>query len=185
MCTWSCRISFFALVTATSGLACSSSTMSFTCAPAKLLFTSSRYIWKPSTMSLPTAAKMPVVGARKPMRSSSAPAVTPVASARPPPRSIGPTVRSNASVIVLSPLLPRLCSCESARSRRRRRQFLSALCAAERAAAAANAFRNAHQPARQIEDRQHVDGAEHVLPPRHQRAEIFPQRDDDEGADHP
>src|SRR5215467_12345842 len=184
MCTWSCRISFFALVTATSGLPCSSSTMNFTCAPDRLFFISSRYIWKPSTMSLPTAAKMPVVGARKPMRSSSAPAVAPVASARPPPRSIGPTVRSNACVIVLSPLLPRLCSCGSAQSRRRGRQFLAAVPVAERAAATADALGKAHQPARQVEDRQHVDGAEHVLPPRHQRAEIFAQRDDDEGADH-
>ena len=59
-------------VTAVSGLACSSSTMNFTFAPPKSLLTSSRYIWKPSTMSLPTWAKMPVVGATKPMRSSSA-----------------------------------------------------------------------------------------------------------------
>src|SRR5262249_45841785 len=181
MCTLSCRTSFFALVTATSGLACSSSTMSFTCAPDRLFFISSRYIWKPSTMSLPTAAKMPVVGARKPMRSSSAPAVTPVASARPPPRRSGPTLRSNASVIVLSPLLPSVRVPVRAPSRRAR-QFLPL---AERAAMAADALGNSHQSAGEIEDRQHVDGAEHVLPPRHQRAEIFAQRDDDEGADHP
>src|SRR5690349_13392232 len=178
MCTLSCRISFLALVTATSGLPCSSSTMNFTCAPERLPFTWSRYIWKPSTMSLPTAAKMPVVGARKPMRSSSAPAVAAVASARPPPRRIGPTLRSNASVIVLSPLLPSVPSRFRA-SRRRGRQFLPL---AERPAVPADALGNSHQSARKVEDRQHVDGAEHVLPPRHQRAEILAQRDDDEGA---
>ena len=59
-----------ALVTPVSGLAWSSSTMSFTLAPAKSPLFSSRYMLKPSTMSLPTWAKMPVIGAMKPMRSS-------------------------------------------------------------------------------------------------------------------
>src|ERR1051325_471490 len=180
MCTLSCRMSFFALVTATSGLPCSSSTMNFTCAPDRLFFISSRYIWKPSTMSLPPAAKMPVVGARKPMRSSSAPAVAAVVRARPPPRRRRPTLRNNASVIVLSPLFPSVHFLF--RASRRGGQFLPL---AERAAVPADALGNSHQPARQVEDRQHVDGAEHVLPPRPKRGEIFAQRDDDEGADHP
>ena len=38
MCTLSCRMSFLALVTAVSGLPCSSSTMNFTLAPPKSLF---------------------------------------------------------------------------------------------------------------------------------------------------
>ena len=106
MCTLSCRMSFLARVTAVSGLACSSSTMNFTFAPPKSLLTSSRYIWKPSTMSLPTWAKMPVVGATYPMRSSSAAfegAVSPKATM--PPNSNGPNRRSKVIVMILPPLL--------------------------------------------------------------------------------
>src|SRR5689334_6373952 len=101
MCTLSCRISFFALVTPTSGLACSSSMITLTSAPPNLWPTWSRYIWKPSTMSRPTAANGPVTVARKPMRSSSAPAVdpAPMPSARPPASRVGPSLPSHALVI--------------------------------------------------------------------------------------
>ena len=44
--------------------------MKVTLAPAKLPFCSSMYIWKPFSMSLPIWAKMPVIGARKPIFNS-------------------------------------------------------------------------------------------------------------------
>ena len=72
MCTLSWRASFSALRTLTGGLPSSSSTMKVTFAPAKLPFCSSRYIWKPFSMSLPICAKIPVIGARKPIFSSCA-----------------------------------------------------------------------------------------------------------------
>src|SRR5258708_1034156 len=174
ICTLSCRITFLALVTPVSGLACSSSTMNFTGAPLKLLLTSSRYIWKPLTMSVPTWANAPVIGARKPMRSSSAPAgvVAPVPSAQPTPNSIVPKPRSRVLVMVSPPLL------YSSRSRRRQARRVARL-----GAALADQAWNAHQAVRQIEDREHVDRTQGVLPPRHDGAEIFAQRDHDHGAE--
>ena len=175
-------MSFFALVTAVSGLPCSSSTMNFTSAPPSLLFFSSRYILKPSTMSLPTWAKTPVVGARKPMRSSSDFAVASRGRAQqPPPSSSGPNRRSNDAchcphslVVAVSRLLRRPRVPISSPSPRLL-DFGPSL---------TQALRNAHQPGRQIEDRRHVNDAQHVLPPRHQRAEKFAEAEHDEGADH-
>ena len=70
--TLSCRMSFLALVTSTSGLPWSSSTMKVTLAPPSSPLCSSRYIWKPLTMSVPSCVKMPVRGARNPILSSCA-----------------------------------------------------------------------------------------------------------------
>ena len=72
MCTLSDRISLLALVTPVSGLPWSSSTISVTLAPPSSPLCSSRYIWKPFCMSVPSCAKIPVFGAMKPMRNSSA-----------------------------------------------------------------------------------------------------------------
>src|ERR1700745_4240979 len=44
----------------------------FPCAPEKSLLVSSRYMFKPSAISLPTCANGPVTGAINPIRSSSA-----------------------------------------------------------------------------------------------------------------
>ena len=101
MCTLSCSASFLALVTAASGLAWSSSTMNFTSMPPSLPPCSSRYIWKPLTMSLPTWAKMPVIGAMKPMRSSSARAFDGMvsAAANTPPSKSAVALRESPLVI--------------------------------------------------------------------------------------
>src|SRR5262245_42986297 len=55
--------------------------MNLTSMPPSFLPSSSRYIWNPSTMSFPTWAKRPVIGAIKPTRSSSACANAPNKSA--------------------------------------------------------------------------------------------------------
>src|SRR5215475_13597479 len=179
MCTLSCRMSFLARVTAVSGLACSSSTMNFTCAPAKLLLTSSRYIWKPSTMSLPTWAKMPVVGATKPMRNSSAPAVDTgrMASARERPSNNWPARRSHVCVI------PSSFWCPSCSSGGYGCQLFCPLRLARGGPPTPYSLGNAHQAGRQKQDGEHVDRAQHVLPPRHQGAEILAQAEDDAGTD--
>src|SRR5689334_7763998 len=158
-------MSFFALVTAVSGLPCSSSTMNLMSAPPSLLFFSSRYILKPSTMSLPTWANTPVVGARKPIRTSSDFAVAVMPSATLLLSRIGPSRRSNVLVIVLTPTLsrPRLWSGG------RGCQFLRGVSIVRFRLSLPQPFRNAHQPGRQVEDRCHVNHAQHVLPPRHQR----------------
>src|ERR1043166_2521495 len=174
MCTWSCRISFSALSTPTGGLACSSSTMNFTVAPAKLFFTDSRYISKPLTMSLPTWANGPVIGASMPMRNSSALAG---AAANPITTHAAVTAPIHAGVFIVPAPLVIVASVRSLRHRRQccRPRFLRA--------PLTHARRYAHQSARQIKNRQHVDAAKRILPPRHQRAEIFPQEHHHGGTD--
>src|SRR5262249_16430480 len=174
-------MSFFALVTAVSGLACSSSTMNFTFAPPKSLLTSSRYSWKPSTMSLPTCANMPVVGATNPMRSSSAAFEGAVGlKVTTPPNSNGSSRRGKVLVIVYSLVVvtfPR-------KSGGHQYLFFRFFSIRRSRPSLTDSFRDAHEPGWQIQDRQHVHRAEHVLPPRDQRAEIFAQAKDDGGADH-
>src|SRR5262245_46147812 len=72
MSTLSCRISFLAMDTSPSTVPLSSSTMNLTVAPPSLPSCSSRYIWKPLTMSVPSCVMMPVRGARNPILSSCA-----------------------------------------------------------------------------------------------------------------
>src|SRR5215471_6524749 len=127
-------------------------------------------------MSLPTWAKMPVVGATYPMRSSSAAfaaGVRPKATA--PPNNGGPSRRSKVIVIVL---LPR-CRDSPARVRRSRCHFLHVIPISRRRPSLTDSLRDAHQPRRQIQDREHVDGAQRVLPPGNQRAEVFAQAEHD------
>src|SRR5688572_15207740 len=145
MCTLSWRISFSALRTPTGGLPSSSSTMKVTLAPARSPLCWSRYSWKPFSMSLPICAKMPVSGATKPMRSSSAAAGVAVpATAKAQAKPVSFLVKVIAPPLGCTPPPP-------------------------------DSGRDAHQAARQIQDRQHVDRAEHVLPPRHDRGEILAQ----------
>src|SRR5262245_35334669 len=172
-------MSFLALVTAVSGLACSSSTRNLTSALPNLSPFSSRYILKPSTMSLPTWAKIPVVGATKPMRNSSVVAADVRPSAMAPASSNGLSRRSSVPVMISLPrcrvLLP-LTSC-------RRCQF-PLLAIARYAAPWTQPFGNADQPGRQKKDREHIDPAQYVLPPRHHGAQPFAQEKHDAGADH-
>src|SRR5665811_746506 len=118
----------------------------------------------------------------KPMRNSSAPAGAVMArpSARQLPNSIGPSCFFNVLVIVFPPLLPWPSRRKSGRLRYELlRTFIFAL----RCQPLSDTGGNAHQPHRQIEDREHVDAAKRVLPPRHQRAEIFAQTEDESRAD--
>src|SRR5262245_51059887 len=66
--TWtrSLSTSLRSLVRAMAGCPWVSSTITSTLRPAIWLPISSKYIWKPLVMSLPTAAAPPVIGARKP-----------------------------------------------------------------------------------------------------------------------
>src|ERR1700674_699692 len=81
--------------------------MNLMVAPEKSFLTSFIYISKPLVMSLPTWAKGPVIGARKPTRNSSAvaPDVGPrlVATATHPAISIGPTRLSHLLVMAPTP----------------------------------------------------------------------------------
>src|SRR5688572_19147011 len=151
MCTLSWRISFSALRTETGGLPSVSSTMKVTLAPPSWPLCWSRYSWKPFSMSLPICAKMPVIGATKPMRNSCALAGTAKARAIP---ATNPTLLKSFMTPPLGCILPPPDSC-----------------------------RDAHQAARQIQDRQHVHRAQHVLPPRHHGREVFAQKGDHAGAD--
>src|SRR5262249_26674888 len=172
MCTLSCRVSFLARVTAVSGLAWLSSTISFTLAPAKSLLVSSRYMLMPSTMSLPTWANGPVVGTMRPMRNSSAAAGgDAMPSAMQPPSISGNEILGmSLSSLGVVPVM----SCG-----RRSRLFRHVLVCCGRAPLT-NALRNAHQAGRKIENGQHIDRAQHVLPPGNQGAEIFAQTEYDE-----
>src|SRR6266705_3546073 len=125
---------------------------------------------------------MPVVGARKPMRSSSALAMKLgfMPSARQPPSSSGLSRRGNGFVIVLT---SSVVAAFPFASGRHGCHALPAFPFGSQCPSLANAFRNAHQAGWKIEDRQHVDRSQDVLPPGNQRAEIFPQADDDAGAD--
>src|SRR5258708_4170311 len=127
-------------------------------------------------MSLPTWAKMPVIGATKPMVRSSA--LAGAVEARPSARQLPSSIFCSLLVIVFPPLLSwPPCSI----SGRLRCQFLRTFAFALSRETLANAGGDSHQPHRQIEDRQHIGPAERVLPPRHQRAEIFAQTEDDGG----
>src|SRR6516225_8382638 len=81
--------------------------MNFTLAPAKSPLTSSEYISKPLTMSLPTWANGPVIGAMKPMISSCAAAPGLVArfvpNARQVPINISQVRLGDLFVIVPTP----------------------------------------------------------------------------------
>src|SRR6266852_8494998 len=81
--------------------------MNFTLAPAKSPLTSSEYISKPLTMSLPTWANGPVIGAMKPTISSCAAAPEGVArfipNARHPPININPVRLGDLLVMVPTP----------------------------------------------------------------------------------
>src|SRR5688572_31404655 len=48
-----------------------------------------------------------------------------------------------------------------------------------------SSFDKTHKTAWQIKNREHVDRPEHVLPPRHERGEVFAQEDHDRGAEQP
>src|SRR6476619_7281667 len=103
MVTLSCRMSLLALVTATSGLPCVSSTMNFTVMPPSLPPCSSRYIWKPLVMSTPSWVKMPVRGARKPMVRSSAAAGAAQAPAASAPPQASAASRDKMPVMIALP----------------------------------------------------------------------------------
>src|SRR6516165_7809881 len=152
--------------------------MNFTVAPPRSPLTSLVYISKPLTMSLPTWANGPVIGAMNPMRNSSAakPEVSSrlIPKVRHAPISIGPAPLANLLVNLLVMVLHSVFA--SLRSRldpmrrslRRGHQILrQSRCGGERTALA-NSLRNAHQAARKVKNCQHVDSAQHVLPPRHQ-----------------
>src|SRR5713101_2838445 len=153
--------------------------MNFTLAPAKSFLTSSEYISNPLTMSLPTWANGPVIGAMNPTRNSSCAkaGVGVIPNARHAPISIAPARLANLLVIAVTPCLV------APLSLRRGRQFLREPVPGGRSTPLANLRRNAHQAARKIENDQDIHSAEHILPPRHQRAEIFAQEEDDAGAD--
>ena len=138
----------------------------------------SRYIWKPLTMSLPIWAKMPVIGAMKPMRSSSALAGRPAQSehnAGQQPVRVSRCLCHVQSSLVVVTFLPVQEGTDANVF-----DFPSSPCAA---APLANSGGNAHQASRQIKNREHVNAAEHVLPPRHQRAQIFSQAKHNRRAD--
>src|SRR5262249_49279455 len=153
--------------------------MNFTLAPAKSFLTSSVYISKPLTMSLPTWANGPVIGAMKPMRSSSAAAFCGSANGIPSARQLASSIarRTVLTVMTVAPLL----ALRSGLRGRAESDFL--LRSRGGREPLAQARRNAHQPARQIQDDQDIDAAQHVLPPRHHRAEIFTQAQDDPAPD--
>src|SRR5262249_3345022 len=131
-------------------------------------------------MSLPTWAKMPVVGATYPMRSSSAAfagAVRPKATT--PPNNGEPSRRSKVIVIAYSLVVVTF----PARVRRSQVPFFHVFSISSRRPSLPESLRDAHQPRWQVQDRQHVDGAQRVLPPGNQRAEVFAQAEHDERAD--
>src|SRR4029453_6809695 len=115
------------------------------------------------------------------MRSSSAAfegAAMPKATT--PPNSNGSQRRRKVIAMILSSAvvtLPR-------KSGGHRCHFLFLFSIAGARASLTDSLRDAHQSRRQVQDRQYVDAAEHVLPPRHQRAQIFAQTEHDEGTDH-
>src|SRR5450759_2004603 len=109
---------------------------------------------------------MPVTGARKPMRNSSEYAVEPrlVPTARQLPNSSGLSFRIKAFVIVLPPdVVSYFRPIRSSMHGFQLRDRFNCR-PPERLP---NLLRNAHQAGWQIQDRQHVDAAQHVLPPRH------------------
>src|SRR5262249_9178036 len=132
--------------------------MNFTLAPAKSFLTSSVYISKPLTMSLPTWANGPVIGAMKPMRNSSAAASCGKVNCMPNARQLASSIarRTRLTVMMVAPLLvlrSGLGGRAEANLLLRSRGGREPL---------AQARRNAHQSARQIEDDQHIDAAQHV-----------------------
>src|SRR5215831_16658360 len=130
-------------------------------------------------MSLPTWAKMPVVGATNPIRNSSTAFAGVIPKATIPPRSDRANRRSNVLVIALTPLL----SCFPRRSGGHRCHLFHVFSVCRKPTSLSQSLRDAHQSHRQVEDRQHVDRAQHVLPPGNQRAEVLAQGEHDEGAD--
>src|SRR5579875_3949100 len=121
-------------------------------------------------MSLPIWAKMPVVGAMKPIRSSSAPAVDDrprLKAAASVPRSSG-----SASCVTRRVLLMDFPPCFSValpfsgRGRCQRLHLAGSARLAVRGAELADLRRDSHQPGGQVENGQHVDAAQHILPPR-------------------
>src|SRR5664280_959572 len=106
---------------------------------------------------------MPVVGARKPMRNSSEYAVEPrlAPTARQLPNSSGLSFLNKAFVIVLPPDVVsyfRPIRSSTRGSQLRDRFIFRPL------EGLANSLWNAHQAGRQIQARQPVDAAQHVLP---------------------
>src|SRR5664279_2444563 len=95
----------------------------------------------------------------------------------------GPLPFAPLSVLTLVILSPSRCSSGRFRCQFLGREFIRILVFALRLQPLPQARRDTHQAHRQIEDRQHVDAAEDVLPPRHQRTEIFAQTEHDGRAD--
>src|ERR1700681_2514959 len=167
--------------------------MNLTLAPPRSFLTSLVYISKPLTMSLPTWANGPVIGAMKPMRNSSAaaPDIAPrlIPITRIPPITVGPARQTNVFVTARTPcLVAPIWSLPHPPSLRRRghqnlRQFRLGCAGRSPRAALAKPRRYAHQAARKVKDGQDVESAQRVLPPRDQRAEVLAQEDDDTGAD--
>src|SRR6266853_5423644 len=124
-------------------------------------------------MSLPTWAKIPVVGARQPMRSSSAPtlACEQMRSASTLPK-LGQDLPGVVQIMFRLPGISVASSaghdCELLRLR------------AIRSATLANTLRNPHQAHWQVKNGQHIDCTEGVLPPRDHGAEILAHGGHDE-----
>src|SRR5215813_2203326 len=160
--------------------------MNLTLAPAKSPLTCPEYISKPLTMSLPTWANGPVIGAMNPTISSCAAApvvmVGLTANARHPPITINPVRPGDLLVMIPTPLrsLP-IWTSPLAPMRRQRNVFPHRRSSAS--APLANLNGNAHQAARQIKNDEDIDSTKRVLPPRDKRTQIFTQKDDDAGAD--
>src|SRR5262249_39317424 len=107
---------------------------------------------KPLTMSLPTWANGPVIGAMNPIRNSSAAAPTGrlIANARQAPINAGRADLAELLIIVATPLVGRSTSIVGlvGRSPRRGRQALCRFRHACRCEQLADLRRNAHQAAR-------------------------------------
>src|SRR5262245_17811968 len=117
------------------------------------------------------------------MRSSSCALAGEIAlrpNATQPPIMMGPMLRSSLFVMTVPPcVMPP----PSGRHRYELLVFFLSCRFLRQFPPLANALRDAHQAAREIEDSEHINAAKHILPPGHHRTEVFAQSEHDEGAD--